>query len=1614
MNYNKQIFITSDITAQCQTKTILPPGKPEDIKLHIRALKDNWNEPLLNSDAFLKKFYQILLENNRILELGRDKAPVASPSRRRVLTNYNKVKAAIADGYEIRRSWDRKDTFARSLVVWDFDLHKLDDASRHIIYNNLVTFAVERDITLVRSKNYGLHIYFTYNPDCPFQQKNSHNRILRCFAPYVDILVNTGITCPDGDSRVVLYLSSSRWIPSGEDITLKNPVPKIILPLSNSEAKDNKLAESFPNGIFNGTFKGWRRRTLLHLMKCVVVSDDDIRIINNYFINPPKPLAELESEVLRNRPSGGPTGGEFSLNHYTFEYFGYLRREGKFAYFDSETSLWTIAEPDVLRGKIALLEEIDLEILAKHKTLILDYLKLNRQIIRKSDDFIIHLGKNSIKVSLSSTGELDRTIVSSTKEDFSFHSFKCKGGTGDKLKKIVSLLNSKDILSVRDIRETLREIRPKIYSFFIGKFSYEDVALRNSFTTCLLSLLMLLFLKNWDQFKDCTVQKIFKFVGPGGSGKSTALELLKLFVFSQKTYRGDLMTSSSGRFETNFIRNKSLLVFRDELLETVERGSRPAKRTLLKRLSGSDPIRYEVKYGGAGEFYNKGLVLITSNTPPQTNSKGDYASMKRRDRSFHFRRTLKIENQTQNLREQLFEEESLPLMLLAIKVSNNIPILLEVLKNWDSEGILLKANANAHYDAEVDPFLHFLHSITTQSTKTIKLKFISLHHLMGLFNQYILSRPESKIQVSHSITYRDKVLKYIRNYTSHSTVKQWLSISNLYRRNWRDSWRVLSEFKDKLISRRSFLPTSPKFIELRQNVSHFDIKGNREESLLPGFRDFPLNLSVLESFDCKVVFDSLPQTMNLENKQTFNTYTNTQRYLSSSTQSSTDNWLWDTVAHHITIIDANITMPALDHWDTDCPTIENLSEETKQWILETEETSITVKHKDLFEGIKLDKELFQKFPSSIKEELTRVTLECIFYQSLHFKHKEGVFKLTIAPLLQHILTLRIRKQHWLKFIKVKKLWDSKKRWNKRHDKKWRIQRERTRLEKSDTLKLAKMFLLEVLADFTRAGLLLEKEKRWTNGLLREVYVLPITRGIHKDLYLYMKLSRKPMVRKPINWVININGTPTGGGYFIAKKRGLELYHNENPLLQVKVKWDNDFVEKINFIQSRPYYLSIALARKAVNRWSEHLLELLNIRVTEKEHNIRRIKVKLWLLELLALRHVYKLSRDKKILKVYLPLQVDRVGRLHCNGILNINGSKFYRQILTLPEEEIEDQQASESRLQECTERRTRTTDKSCKNYTITKYLEGLKGKKDRKVVFVDATRSIIQIYSLLFADLKIRKLRNLGKEGPFDPVIEIRKEWPEVPEEQRIEGKYKKPLYGHLVRDRKYLKRCVMLLLYGSSVKGLTDSLAEDFINSDNIQNEKWKLYNLNLWVEKQIKKSFRYIYNVLPKLRGKQGAEINLHWQNNVSTYRYIKSDETELTIPAAAVKDAKASRRIKLEVADRDLHNTLKTNRTLRTRLLHSIDAAVAMHVRVAMYKKYKRTVYTVHDCFACEASLVDQLKQEYKKALFTEAFDKNPFKIVRKENREEEGKLLKRKLNSRWDNFRQEKAPHCLRRE
>ena len=111
------------------------------------------------------------------------------------------------------------------------------------------------------------------------------------------------------------------------------------------------------------------------------------------------------------------------------------------------------------------------------------------------------------------------------------------------------------------------------------------------------------------------LQRYLELIGGGGTGKSTFMALAKALAGDENAVSSQLRLLESNQFETAKFYRKLLVLFPDS-----ERWQ--GEVSVLKQLTGQDPIRYERKgIQQCKDYVYEGMVILSANEPPESSDR---------------------------------------------------------------------------------------------------------------------------------------------------------------------------------------------------------------------------------------------------------------------------------------------------------------------------------------------------------------------------------------------------------------------------------------------------------------------------------------------------------------------------------------------------------------------------------------------------------------------------------------------------------------------------------------------------------------------------------------------------------------------------------------------------------------------------------------------------------------------------------------------------------------------------------------------------------------------------------------------------------------------------------
>lgn len=1652
-----------------------------------------------SSEENLRKFYEYMLNYEVELELGKDKKPIANESNRQNIKSVNRILSILRDGeFEIRLCNTGKKI--NPFLIMDCDLYKITDSIyRQHVFNALNRISIDFDITMVITKNLGVHLYWDTDENLTFLGKRSINRFLSCFLPSVDFLPTGHVVGPSYERRIIRL--SKKWLSNlAKNEHKKTFLPSFLWPVAETETKDLMFKKNLFSEEYHFLDKGFRRRNLLKLIKATDIDDLGIKCINYYFARPLKPWAELTEEVLNKRneitlPSKPSVLDNAELP--SFENVAYDEVSNSYLLWNSEKKIWEIKDLEIIYRSFS--DQICLDYIYKNSRMIRSAIKSDRNIgsLRKIPNNVFVFNCNNTVIGLEFKNGSIQIIkeLENTKNMFFSNVYNLPFEVNlDEIER--------DLINFNKLGEKESSIvAPEIVKFLTEKFNFRSQTINKEIKKDFLNIIILTILKNNYNFQDSKLQKYLLLYGGGGSGKSSLVNLLKLFTNQNSCFNGEF-GDLGGRFETAFLAGKSVISFADENLGFLDK-KESKKASILKKLTGGDSIRAEVKFEGVSSFVNKGLIIVTSNNTSLVQN-SDYVANKRRTHLLPILNTIRINKQDDSLVEKVMKKDFFNFIFLAIYQSSNYNGIRQEIKNFDIEQLIISEKEHREVENLVDPFLAFLESTVDIDKDNKNNTYISYRHFACLYLQYLVFRRGSSIDLLDKESFIDSIKKYMIDNTfskeeEGSIFSIFMDLLNKGVISYKKKLPLFEGFVQLLTnefkSRTTFLSRQIEFIDERRSsrcMKKINKAGEMrvKTTITTGFgglflkenyKDYLENLSdyigiETNELDGQIKKWSLPKKLNenaIKSENTkenntnfslkydieddcgfdiiprFSTLCHVRKY-SSKTEKNTGintniDFVEDTWVNHFT-----------KHYNFLCEKYKFLKDNSGQNGLQYLEKSnlvsydkfsslieIYATYKDLDQKSKqicledltdegkssLNNEIFQlkfnTFPPYLSKLIGQYVIECIYFQNVTenlLKHNDYI--LHLSPLLQYIFNKLNLNKHWIThFIDYKLILIEK-------------DENLTKKQKTAAIKKLKnypdkMFIMDMLQTLKKNGFKFTHVRQWDKvsklTLTYHIFTLPKGDNLAKIFKSFTVLSQKPMILPPIDWKLKDDGRLEGGGYLMSETNDLTVYRSHNPELVCEIKFCEKYKNTLNSLQKMPFIINENLMKIAiieqVNNYSQELKELFELYNQKKNDEklafifLLKIKYKIdqinnWIHEMAAFNIVYAINPfdESGTMELYFPLHVDRVGRMYNWGVFNIVNSLFFRKLLV------------ENR------------------------------GSFKKKIFLDATSSMLQIYSMLFGDTKMAIASNLHIEK-FDPYMEVRKLWTITQSEfDEVDD------WFDVSNDRDFLKKVIMLKLYGAGVRRLQNEVQAIYWEKSYTRMKLGfkKLNKLVIWANRQLELSFPLLFGFADLIKRKtEGNSIKLHWQGNISTYsnydsktitldisslkevedfevsdtflakkdlltpEYIEYMKTKEYKELSKEKIKKESRkRIKLKWTDHCQVDKKANFRTLITGVIHSLDAEIATELRMRMKSLYKIDVFSIHDCFCVDEAYACLLKKEYKRALIDIVFkrklcdilvvdDFSNYKIL-------QDSIDKNKDSDIWKNILESYSEFCLKIE
>lgn len=225
------------------------------------------------------------------------------------------------------------------------------------------------------------------------------------------------------------------------------------------------------------------------------------------------------------------------------------------------------------------------------------------------------------------------------------------------------------------------------------------------------------------------LQKYLELTGSGGTGKSTFLDLCSMLVGDENRVITDLK-NLEGRFETANLKDKRLA----QVTDSAQHGG---EVSVLKAITGGDPLRYEKKSVQAGEpFVFRGLVMIAANEAVQSK---DYTSGLARRKI-----PVQFEHRATEKQKRRYRKHGSIIKVMQAQMSGLVNWLLsldesevvELINNPDGEMMRQKIEA----ELKVNPVLAWLNERVVQCSPNQEEDYIGTKKQLpseGLYPNYV-------------------------------------------------------------------------------------------------------------------------------------------------------------------------------------------------------------------------------------------------------------------------------------------------------------------------------------------------------------------------------------------------------------------------------------------------------------------------------------------------------------------------------------------------------------------------------------------------------------------------------------------------------------------------------------------------------------------------------------------------------------------------------------------------------------------------------------------------------------------------------------------------------------
>jgi hypothetical protein len=685
-------------------------------------------------------FYKLLVKNKALIEeadLTKSKLKGFSKPK-----TYNTLESVVSlilnDKRKMLISWPIRQTPPDIIVEFDSTVIKFSE-NKSMVLEKLKNLTIKNDWTVVEHVNGKIHFFFTFFQDIPLLERSSVNLLTRCLIPGFSYFAGTTpIMGPNAESKI--------WNVSKNHYQSLPMLPNYFLPIAPTPLKCRKFIEKL--GDYN-PLAYWkddlRIKGLIAIIKQTEIEESEIKIYNNLFLTPTLSDDELKTEILNKRDFFLKKQQDFKN---IFEQgVVYELSTNRVFLFSEKNCYWEKSDIFVVQKLLTdrglELRGIQLELFIKtHLSVIsLDKVRLEWEKTLPNNVFPIYFKNKAILLIKTETSFIiEDLLMENVRENLIYNYIDF-----DYIPVPFKDLDPTKSSLLEDVQQNC----PEFYDFFVNLTTYKNVEFRKEIADTLLSFLACTFYKNFKDYnKQIEIQRIFIFSGIGGTSKSALESLFRYFVNLNGKATSEL-THVNQRFESASFKDKILIQFSDEEGSRSGRTESTLRRFsggFLKKLSGSDEIRMETKYGPVQSARNYGFVMLSTNDPVPVTAIMHYTAIKRRLFVVNMNRFIPIALRKINFIENLLTKEGASLAVIFALHFEKTNLFLKKLNEYDIELLILKYNEARSFEKEVCTYLSFIYHCFKfdKQTTTINLRF---PELLAIYIQYLLFRPGSRISI---------------------------------------------------------------------------------------------------------------------------------------------------------------------------------------------------------------------------------------------------------------------------------------------------------------------------------------------------------------------------------------------------------------------------------------------------------------------------------------------------------------------------------------------------------------------------------------------------------------------------------------------------------------------------------------------------------------------------------------------------------------------------------------------------------------------------------------------------------------------------------------------------